>query len=243
MAIKIDNKDLSKRIINWQEVQKVILNWAEIRPNEVPHIDYHVISDFTSWWGGWGWWWLTWGWEWSWYSSSSASWIYSSNGSTVSIYYTWMPSLTNAKKIEVFHQVNWNQSYNVNYLALSWSFKNISSASIVNCVIRTEVRDSETYWYEWVTQIRASQWHKLTNTPIWNIVIKYWVDFTQITQSHPYWWFWVQTMSTDLSTTYDSNSWFLTEEASNFIKNSNYYQVNIWGDMKVKKVDFYIYNN
>lgn len=36
MAIKINGKNLAKRIINWQEVVKVMLNWAEIRPNEVP---------------------------------------------------------------------------------------------------------------------------------------------------------------------------------------------------------------
>lgn len=38
MAIKINGKDLAKRIINWQEVEKVMLNWAEIRPNSTPPV-------------------------------------------------------------------------------------------------------------------------------------------------------------------------------------------------------------
>lgn len=42
MAIKINGKDLAKRIINGQEVQKVMLNWAEIRPNEVPPVDDYL---------------------------------------------------------------------------------------------------------------------------------------------------------------------------------------------------------
>ncbi len=44
MAIKINGKNLAKRIINGQEVQKVMLNWAEIRPNEVPPTP--VVDDF-----------------------------------------------------------------------------------------------------------------------------------------------------------------------------------------------------
>lgn len=36
MAIKINGKDLAKRIINGKEVQKVMLNGSQIRPTEVP---------------------------------------------------------------------------------------------------------------------------------------------------------------------------------------------------------------
>lgn len=36
MAIKINGKDLAKRIINGQEVQKVMLNGSQIRPTEIP---------------------------------------------------------------------------------------------------------------------------------------------------------------------------------------------------------------
>ena len=32
MAIKINWKDLAKRIINWVEVEKVMANWVQIRP-------------------------------------------------------------------------------------------------------------------------------------------------------------------------------------------------------------------
>lgn len=36
MAIKINGKDLSKRIINWHEVEKVIRNGVQIRPESTP---------------------------------------------------------------------------------------------------------------------------------------------------------------------------------------------------------------
>lgn len=44
MAIKINGKNLAKRIIDGKEVQKVMLNWAEIRPNEVPPTP--IVDDF-----------------------------------------------------------------------------------------------------------------------------------------------------------------------------------------------------
>ena len=34
MAIKINWKDLQKRIINWKEVEKVMCNWVQIRPEQ-----------------------------------------------------------------------------------------------------------------------------------------------------------------------------------------------------------------
>lgn len=36
MAIKINWKDLQKRIINWVEVEKVMCNWVQIRPESTP---------------------------------------------------------------------------------------------------------------------------------------------------------------------------------------------------------------
>jgi hypothetical protein len=36
MAIKINWKDLQKRIINWKEVEKVMCNWVQIRPESLP---------------------------------------------------------------------------------------------------------------------------------------------------------------------------------------------------------------
>ena len=36
MAIKINWKDLQKRIINWIEVEKVMCNWVQIRPESLP---------------------------------------------------------------------------------------------------------------------------------------------------------------------------------------------------------------
>ena len=42
MAIKINGKDLAKRIINGQEVQKVMLNGSQIRPTEIPPVDDYL---------------------------------------------------------------------------------------------------------------------------------------------------------------------------------------------------------
>ena len=47
MAIKINGKDLAKRIINWQEVQKVMLNGYQIRPSTSPSYLY-IPWDFTN---------------------------------------------------------------------------------------------------------------------------------------------------------------------------------------------------
>ena len=47
MAIKINGKDLAKRIINGQEVEKVMLNGAQIRPSTSPSYLY-IPWDFTN---------------------------------------------------------------------------------------------------------------------------------------------------------------------------------------------------
>lgn len=50
MAIKINWKDLQKRIINWVEVEKVMYNWVQIRPESTPPIwdDYLCFTAVTS---------------------------------------------------------------------------------------------------------------------------------------------------------------------------------------------------
>lgn len=51
MAIKINWKDLAKRIINWQEVQKVMLNGSQIWPNTIPPtpvVDYLCFTANTA---------------------------------------------------------------------------------------------------------------------------------------------------------------------------------------------------
>lgn len=57
MAIKINGKDLAKRIINWQEVEKVMLNGSQIWPSETPSPYIYIDADFTNyslpqWWSG-----------------------------------------------------------------------------------------------------------------------------------------------------------------------------------------------
>lgn len=48
MAIKINWKDLQKRIINWIEVEKVMCNWIQIRPDVVPPTPTGNYLRFTS---------------------------------------------------------------------------------------------------------------------------------------------------------------------------------------------------
>lgn len=101
MAIKINWENMYRRVYSWEDVQKVILNWAEIRPNEQPHIDYHVISNFT-WWGGWWGGWLPWWWWWEWVEQTE-DWVTPTWSSWTLTYSqsSWMPSLANAKRIMI----------------------------------------------------------------------------------------------------------------------------------------------
>lgn len=52
MAIKINGKDLSKRIINWHEVEKVIRNGVQIRPESTPpafddYLNFYVMNPWS----------------------------------------------------------------------------------------------------------------------------------------------------------------------------------------------------
>jgi hypothetical protein len=104
MAIIINNKNLYRRVINWQDVQKVVLNWKEIRPTWW-NIDYHVVSNWGT--GSWWWWtWVPWWWGVSW-STSMSEWYVSNGGSwsPAKLDYNWMPSLRNAFKVEIIYRL------------------------------------------------------------------------------------------------------------------------------------------
>lgn len=116
MAIKINNKDLYRRVINWQDVQKVILNWSQIRPTEQKYIDYHVISNRGTWGGGGGGSWIPWWWS-AWWSttvgeSGITNWWDTGTGSQwmAELQYVWLPSLLNARKVEIIYSFYWNQT-------------------------------------------------------------------------------------------------------------------------------------
>ena len=104
MAIKINNKNLARRVINWQDVQRVVLNWSQIRPTSQPHIDYHVISNRGTWWGGGGWSGVPWGWG-IWGSTVIGETWVSNWGTweTANLQYNWLPSLLNAYKVEIIY--------------------------------------------------------------------------------------------------------------------------------------------
>ncbi len=111
MAIKINGKDLVKRIINWQEVSKVILNGSQIRPTYQQYVNYHVVSNFA-WWGWWGWgWWATPSWR------TNNGWVFGEygvsnwgSGQVVNQKYNGLPSLKNAVKVEIIYQIYWDLS-------------------------------------------------------------------------------------------------------------------------------------
>lgn len=233
MAIKIDNKDLSKRIYNWQEVQRVILNGSQIRPTEESHIDYHVISDFT-WWGGWGGGWLPW--WWGWYDvETTADWIIAGRSGTWTITYSsvrWMPSLANAKKIEVVVNFGWDVSTPEFTTALiNLSLKNNNTQYIGGLIRYAPYSDS----YSQITM--GGTWN-FTNVTSWNYTMVWDINMEDI--EYPF-----VTLETDWPSTFSSETVrreIDTPRVFN-IRSCNNFDVTIKEWITVKSVDFYIWNN
>ena len=234
MAIKINNKDMSRRVYNSEDVQRVILNWSQIRPTEIPHIDYHIIWDFTWWWG----WWLPWWWEAGSWVISDENWIRSETWQTVHAKYTWMPSLLNAKKIVIVTEFYWNWLHDINEMAFT------------NWIVNTSYERPNCWWYlyhdawnrweplirlyEWVT---SSQW--LSRTESWIYFMKTEFELEQE------WWqvIKVYTKEPEEEEYRQKNGQSITELQVQKIRESQYFDLWLWQSVIVKKVDFYIYNN
>lgn len=233
MAIKINNKNLQKRIINGKEVEKVILNWSQIRPTEILHIDYHIIGDFTGWWG----WWLPWWWEAGSWVIVDEDWIRSETWQTVHARYTWMPSLLNAKKIEIITKFYWDWLYDINEMAFT------------NYIVNPLYEYPNIGWY-----LYHDDWNR------WNPIIRYYgqATFSQLltrTQEWIYlmkteihlereWWPWIFIFTKKEGEEYvQKNSQSMSPWDIQRVRESQYFDLWLWQSVVVKKVDFYIYNN
>lgn len=230
MAIKIDNKDLSKRIYNWQEVQRVILNGSQIRPTEEEHIDYHVISNF--WW--WSAWWIPWWWWW--YDVEPTNdWVIAGSSGTWTITYSrvrWMPSLANAKKIEVVVNFGWDVVTPVSSISfVNLSLKN-DNTQYIGGNIRYRVSDNK---YQQITM--AGVWD-FTNVTSGNYSTTWFINMED--EESPY-----VTMETEWPSDFSAvwvNRGFETSRIAN-IRSCNNFDVTIKEWITVKSVDFYIWNN
>lgn len=233
MAIKIDNKDLSKRIINWQEVQKVILNWAEIRPNEVPHVDYHVINDFT-WWGS-GWWSSlpTW---WGTNSSNvniSSWWISSSTWASATVNYNTMPSLANASRVNIVVEFDWTPLHDVNNTQFLVGFPNQSA----NVAISTWVQYFNNHWVLWNygggrTLENPTQWEYKLDFDVWMNPYGSGANDYKCTATLLKEWVEQLTFTNDMTNVYE----YLMRTADRLF-------LTLWQWVVIKKIDVYIYND
>lgn len=252
MAIKIDNKDLQRRIINGQDVQKVILNWSQIWPTEVPYVDYHVISDFTGgwgWWWGWGgwglpWWWtFTWGSQW-WLRIVPNEWIKidqdAPTGTVGKVRYTWMPSLANAKRIVVEINFDLIQRASLGTETINTPLYGFLEPGDSWIWLRHKQDDSAEiasyYNYGWF----ASRWTvQLTQ---WDSYKMVW-DISKRSASR--WIYWAGDLylcdSSGTRITPSSGSYWMT--TWEIVATSTSFEVWLLEGITVSKVDFYIYNN
>lgn len=238
MAIKINRKDLARRIINWQDVQKVILNWSQIRPTEQKYIDYHIISNRGTWWGwgGWSWvpwWWSIWWWGWWWSAVVWENWV--SNGWDTAggsqwiaeLQYVWLPSLLNARKVEIIYSFYWNKTEAYNYpfesrlkYNSSWPYRPY---------IRKFWQD-RTLWFQQFTQ----SWYVLWGSSAWNYVMTAVLDLENesatLTLEWPNWF------SKEIEASIDSTQMF-------DIRHSTDFWVILWDWVILSKVEFLVDNN
>ena len=234
MAIKIDNKDLSKRIYNWQEVQRVILNGSQIRPTEESHIDYHVISNF--WW--WSAWWIPWWWGWFDVEPTN-DWVVAWRGRVGKLTYSsvsWMPSLANATKIQIVIKYSWTPD--------------LSIREPLNAELKSEWTTLESWWGEvtywnsswgWGHTIHvygSGKFSRFYNVSSWDYTstITYdLVDLSNVPIMSTTWPSWFSSTDATISN--------FTIEQVNAIKASNVFTVEIREWIVLKSVDFYIWNN
>lgn len=232
MAIKINNKNLARRVINWQDVQRVILNWSQIRPTGQPHIDYHVISNRGTWgWGGWGWipwWWGVW-WSTAVGESGITNWWDTGTGSqwTANLKYNWLPSLLNAYKVEIIYSFYWNQTETYNYPFESFLEYNssVTYESTIN-----KVSQERLLWLRPFVQ----SWYIMRDLSAWDYVMTAVLDLENesatLTLEWPNWF--SQEIEASLTSTQIFN-----------IRHSTDFWVILDDGVRLSRVDFFVYNN
>lgn len=231
MAIKINRKDLARRIINWQDLQKVILNWSQIRPTEQKYIDYHIISKWGTWWwgGGWGWvpwWWSTW---WSteiWYSGIS-NW---GTWQTANLNYQWLPSLINAYKVEIIYSFYWDVTNQPS------QFKPLEAQLYKRSTLtyQTDITSSWGSTYSYMFWIYASpypSWISQDYLTSWDYTITAKIDFENEVTTQNLKWPWIdETWNV---------SWVIRYRD---IKYSDSFWVYLNDGIMLKRIDFFVYN-
>ena len=234
MAIKIDNKNLYRRIWNWQDVQKVILNWAVIRPNEQANVYYYVFNDFTWWWGGWGW--LPQWWWWTWVEVTNDWVVISSGRQSWEIHYTdIMPSLANARKIEIVAEIGWDRPEQMQSMPLNMRIWNSNEWT------NTHV-DSTIYWYRWFYEqaLDPIYWwptSELVNFNDWDYTITTIVDMDD--EDNPF-----ATMSMEWPagfSTSDLTQSFMSAWVDK-IRAFDSFKVEFYNSITIKSIKFYVYN-
>jgi len=228
MAIKINNKDLARRVINWQDVQRVILNWSQIRPTSQPHIDYHVISNRGTWgWGG-GWSWIPWWWWTSWSvdigEAGVSNWR---TWETANLQYNWLPSLLNAYKVEIIYSFYWDQTETY-YFPFESFLENNSSVTYESTISKSS--QERLLWLRPFVQ----SWYIMRDLSEWNYVMTAVLDLENesatLTLEWPNWF------SLEIEASLTSTQIFN-------IRHSTDFWIYLNDGVRLSRVDFYVYNN
>lgn len=228
MAIKINNKDLYRRVINWQDVQRVILNWSQIRPTSQPHIDYHVISNRGTWgWGG-GWSWIPWWWWTSWSvdigEAGVSNWR---TWETANLQYNWLPSLLNAYKVEIIYSFYWDQTETY-YFPFESFLENNSSVTYESTISKSS--QERLLWLRPFVQ----SWYIMRDLSEWNYVMTAVLDLENesatLTLEWPNWF------SLEIEASLTSTQIFN-------IRHSTDFWIYLNDGVRLSRVDFYVYNS
>ena len=226
MAIIINNKNLYRRVISWQDVQKVVLNWKEIRPTWW-NIDYHVVSNRGT--GGWGWWWtwVPWGWSVSWstsidedYVSNEDLWI------PAKLSYNWMPSLLNAFKVEIIYHLYRTQESTEKPFSTNLTLW--TGNSYLSEITQSSWRERS--FLAW----NDSDNDELTWATAWEYTITTVLDLenSEATQTIE----WPNSFEQELELTLDDTDIYN-------IRHSDAFWIELNNGMRLYRVDFFVYNN
>ncbi len=236
MAIKINNKNLARRVINWQDVQRVILNWSQIRPTEQKYIDYHVISNRGTWWGWGGWSGVPWGWG-IWGSTVIGETWVSNWGTweTANLQYNWLPSLINAYKVEIIYSFYWNVTNKpAQFIPLSAQLYEGNVSPILN--YQTEIRSmwgsTNSYLFQ-IYAIPSPAWEGLDYLIAWDYTITATIDFENEVTTQNVKWPWKDE-------TWDVSWWQVYYYQ---IKHSDSFWVYLNDGVMLKRMDFIVYNS
>lgn len=232
MAIKRNWLDISRRIYNWVDVQKVIYNGSQIRPTEIPHINYHIMSDFTGWWGWWGGGWQlpTW-WTWQWIVIGEGG-IYAWITGSWTVTYDeerGMPSLAYAKKLQLVLNYDW-------IVPVSPSAGDFLQMSLRNG--NTQYAWWSLRYMSWnYMQITLAKMGYFTNVSTDNYTTS--ILWNMEDSESPFW-----EMDTEWPSSFSAQSihqWMNTASISN-IRSCNKLVITIGNWITLKSIDFYIWN-